>query len=175
MLRPIDEVPLDVNLLVTGVTPFEEDFFMYAKKSSKTGNWIQEDGEILDLVPTKWEDTENPALEGTGFQGPKDSCALIDCGCDEPYPSGFGDCGGGDGGGGGGDGGGGGGDGGGGSGMWSGHECGWRWDNRTKCQVGCDTGRVGGVIPVDGICPYGKCDANRCPCFLVGAISPYCQ
>lgn len=66
-------------------------------------------------------------------------------------------------------------DGGGGSGAWSGHECGWRIHGRTKCQIGCDTGRVGGIIKPLDLCPYGQCDANRCPCFLVGAISPYCQ
>lgn len=63
----------------------------------------------------------------------------------------------------------------GGSGMWSGHECGWAYKLWTICQIGCDTGPVGGVIKPDDPCPYGKCDKNRCPCFIVGPISPYCQ
>lgn len=75
--------------------------------------------------------------------------------------------------------GGGGGGGGGGSGAWSGHECGWAYKLWTVCQIGCDTKIPSfgnnGVIKANELCPYGKCDKNRCPCFLVGPISPYCQ
>lgn len=67
----------------------------------------------------------------------------------------------------------------GGSGAWSGHECGWAYKLWTVCQIGCDTKIPSfgnnGVIKANELCPYGKCDKNRCPCFLVGPISPYCQ